>query len=401
MSWRSRQQALTLICSVRSEARDALLADLERSSEPFQAVFRSLITLHTARLLLVPAGERVELVLQFAFDGPLAEFSEALWARGGGALARVFEHCELERAPHDAASFHRFAVQRSLRAGAAYTAHDGLSATRIRNDAALDRLLQVELDRSHSLEAVAGLGPFEIAATLQARARAEPGLRLGGVARLADARDPGAPLRGRHLELLAAAAVLPLLELWSALRALAEPRSPAPPPPEVRELSRTRGALVHLAQIKPGRLRWFVLNLVLWLLHGWLRQRPVAEGHALEQVHELRWLILPGRRLLCLAHTDVGASALVARLGQAERRALSLLWLQTVGFPGGVAALAFGSRREARLRRWLDESLLPTQIFFSAYQALAATEIERNHRVRELLSGDLNPERAVELCALL
>jgi hypothetical protein len=402
MSWRSRQQALTLICTVKAEAGAALPAELERSRELLLQAFRGLMTLHWARLLVLPAGAGgSELVLEFAYDGSLEEFAGALWARAGGALGRVLEHCDVPSPPRDSASFQRFAVEHSIRAEAAYTAHEGLSVTRIRNDAALDRLLQLELDRSRAPETVAELGPFEIARSLQIHAHADPALRFERVERPREVRDLRAPLRGRYLELVAAVWLLALLELGQALRALGRPRPAAGPSVESSAASGTLGALAQILEIKPGKLRLFLLRLALWLLHGWLRQRPVSEGYALEQVHGLRWLILPGHRLLCLAHVDVAPAALLARLGRRERRALSLVWLQTVGFPSGIRRLLVGAGAEALLRQWLDQSLVSTPIWFSAYPTLAALEIEKNHRVRELLSGELDQERASELCALL
>lgn len=403
------RQALTLICRVRSGARAALESDLAGSREALERAFCALQGLHFARLMLLSNAESdSELVLELCFDGLLAPLLAALWLRGGDALTRLFGHCEFQEELSDAAAFQRFAARYALRAEAAYVAHGELSAQLIQRDAALEYLVQGELDRAQPRELLAEHGPLEIALDLQARARAASVPLLGRAERGSErasehrqALDRLAPIRWRFFDVLITAALLPLLEFWPWLLALFG-RAPAPAArAEQSAALRAPGAVAQLLCVKPGRLRLHLLRVLLWLTHGWLRQRTGTEDGALSHVHDLRWLLLPGRRLLLLAHSDVGPAALLARRGPLERRMSSLIWRQTVGFPAGIGSALLGSRREAVLLNWLEATLLSSQVSYSAYPWLTVAQIERNHRVRELLSAELDRDSARELCQLL
>jgi hypothetical protein len=270
----------------------------------------------------------------------------------------------------------------------------------IRNDAALDRLLQAELDRAQPGEALVNHGPFEIASALQAHARAVPGTWLGSVSRRAPStEDRLEPVRTRLFEVLLAAVLVPLLELWHWRPSLLRARRQAPSENELGPALRTGGAIAHVAALKPGRWRLSLLRLLLWLAHAWFSQRA-ANGHALQHVHHWRWLLRPGR-LVLLARADLSPATLVGRRSGWERFVSSLIFLQTVGFPLGIAAVLMASRREAALLGWLNGTLRVSEFWFSAYPSLTVTEIERNHRLRELLCRELDEKRAGELCALL
>lgn len=403
MTLAPRQQALTLVCVVRSGAEESLRAELAALGESLQEAFRALPSLHFARFLLLPsAAADAELVFELGFDGALAPLLAALWAIAGSLLLRVFRHCQSSELPRDAGGFANFVARHGRRADAAYAAHDGLSVAVIRNDAALDRLLQAELDRAVAPEAVADHGPLEIAVTLQERARAAPGAFLGTLVRAGDGRrDPLEPIRRRLGDVLLSLALLPLLELGQALLALSRPAKNVSKATLDSPLLREQGPLAQLVPVKPGRFRLWLLKLLLWLSHGWLGQRAGGHGRALSHLHNARWLILPGRRLLFLAHADLGPDALLASRSAWERRLSALIWQQSQGFPGGLRFAFSAARREAALREWLRRSLLPTELWYSAYSGLTVAEIERNHRVRELLGRNLDRELAGELCALL
>lgn len=407
MSREPGRQALTLICRVRSGARAALVADLAQLKEPLERAFCALPSLHFARLLLLPSAEpEPELLLELCFDGLLAPLLAALWLRGESALTRLLRHCESTEALDDVAAFQRFAARHALRAEAAYVAREELSAQVIKRDAALEYLLQTELDRAQPHEALAAHGPLEIALDLQARARAASVALLNPPEREREReRAPGLgclePIRWRFLDVLSLAVLLPLLELWQWLRALWG-RAPALTAAAADSSAlRAPGAVAQLLVVKPGALRLHLLRVLLWLTHGWLRQPARAHDGALSHMHDLRWLLLPGSRLLLLAHTDVAPASLLARRGPLERRLSSLIWRQTVGFPAGIGAALWGSRREAALLSWLGATLLTSEVSYSAYSWLTVAQIERNRRVQELLSAELDRERARELCQLL
>ncbi|HWA74992.1 MAG TPA: hypothetical protein VG937_21785 [Polyangiaceae bacterium] len=398
----SKQQALTLVCEVRSESQRALRAELSLLASALEEAFRSLPSLHFARFVVIPArAASEELVLELGFEGALEPLLVALWAIAGGYLIRVFRYCHSTELPADGRSFSRFCARHARRADAAFAAHDGLSVAVIHNDVALDRLLQAELDRAVEAEAVAEHGPLEIATTLQSRARANHGTWLGSVGREQQRRDPLAPVRGRLAEVLLSLLVLPLLAFGQALSGLF--RRTRVPVGEGADslLLREQGPCAQLLRLKPGRSRLRVVRLLLWLIHGWVGQRASGLGPALSHVHSARWLILEGSRLLFLAHTDLGPGALLPRRSAWERRLSALIWLQAEGFPSGLRAVLGGDRREAALREWLRRSLLPTAFWYTAYPGLSVSEIERNHRVRELLGRNIDRERALELCALL
>jgi hypothetical protein len=403
MNREARQRALTLICPVRSGAGSALVSDLAELGERMQQGFRSLPAVHFARFLLLPGGgTEAELLFELGFDGSLEPLLAALWASAGGELTRVLQHCESQEPVASAAAFQRFVERHATRAEAAHTIHEQLTVSVIRNDARLNRLLQSELDRAQAVNAIEAHGPFEIASALQAHARTAHGTWLSRQSRdVRPAFDRLEPIRRRFLDVLLAVALLPLLEMGAWFASLTRRAQTPALGSEPSDLLRSGGALAQLLAVKPGRLRLFVLRLLLWLTHGWLAQRSASDGHALLHVHHLRWLLLPGPRLLLLGHADVGPAALLSRRGRAERLLSSLIWLQTVGFPGGFWATLLGSRREAALLAWLRGSLLASELWYSAYPWLTVGTIERNHRLSELLSRDLDRERAAELCALL
>jgi hypothetical protein len=195
--------------------------------------------------------------------------------------------------------------------------------------------------------------------------------------------------------------LLPLLEIGHWLASFTRRAQTPAPESEPSDLLRSSGAIAQVLAVKPGKARRSLLRLLLWLSHGWLAQRSASDGQALRHVHHLRWLLLPGPRLLLLAHSDVGPAALISQRGRVERLLSSLIWLQTVGFPSGFWATVLGSRREAALLAWLRGSLLSSELWYSAYPWLTVGAIERNVRLRELVSCDLDRERAAELCGLL
>jgi hypothetical protein len=316
-----KQQALTLVCEVRREAERPLRSELALLASALDEAFRALEALHFARFLLIPApASSEELVLELGFDGPLAPLLDALWTIAGGLLSRIFRHCDCSELPADGPSFARFCARYARRADASYRAHDGLSVAVIHNDVALDRLLQAELDRAVEAETVAEHGPFEIATALQSRARANRGTWLGSVRREDDRQDPLGPVRGRLPDVWLLLFALPLLALGQALGNLLRGERMFTGDGADSSLLREQGPAAQLVRLKPGRLRLRLVKLLLWLFHGWLGQHASGPGPAVSHLHSARWLLLPGSRLLFLAHTDLGPGALLPRRSAWERR---------------------------------------------------------------------------------
>jgi hypothetical protein len=416
-----RQQALSLVLDVREGRAEALAALLGERRRGVQQALRAVKTLHFARFVVLPpsadeAGETRavhRLAFESNFDGELGPHLRELHGALGPLLGEIFEACEGFPERPDARAFHDFAVARSLRAQAFYAGHPGLSVDIIHNDAALRRAAARYLAERQAARTLLGAERRILAGELRQHllrvvAPAE-GLYIGPVERWFPAISGGllSAACERPLQLLAAFLLAPFFELRDRLLLRA-------PGLDAAELERRRteialnedlleqNALTHLVPVKPGAYRTLALELMLRLVDA-LGRIGVRRGRlgGAGSTHFARWILLSDRRLLFLGNYDGNSEAYLGDLVDKASKAVTMIWTNTIWFPGTRMLLWRGARDEHEFKRWARRHQLPTQIWYSAYPELSVADVLRNARLRELLAGELDASKARELLGLL
>ncbi|MFO7179112.1 MAG: hypothetical protein DIU78_010475 [Pseudomonadota bacterium] len=399
----SEPQTLVVFVPIREGEGPALERALERREAALVSGLRSTKRVHSARLFLLPSddGAPEALVLETRFDGSAREHRRELVEAVGEPLLALVAHGE-GSLPSTPADLDAWLVERGLRLEATCSGHDGLTRAIIENDARLDAAVQGLLDAEQAAGRLAGKSPLALAEWLRARLAEERELGVE-IFRLPAFERDAVTLRGlarqRPFTVASTLAAAPFFALRDRVRREHETAAARPAPASDRA---GQNALIHVARLRPGKLRRSAVHFALACVHDLVRaRRPDALPAALGRIHCAAWTLLPGERLLFTMTYDGSFEVLGPELAKHAPRAIRAIWGHTEGF-GAASCLPLGGGVGIDgLRRFARAFEVPAQIWYSAYPDLTVADVLRNHHLRELLASDLDAASASALSALL
>lgn len=399
--------------------------------------FAELADVHYASLFLVGAGGGApHLVFEGNVDGGVEIFLARLLAHARAAVDEIFGHCTgYPPADHAGAEARlRYLCDRDIGADTFYVAWPGRTVSDIRREQRLRDHVQEALDggdrlgwRQRPPEEILGevqgglpadLGwarskapvPFLVARgrVVLAALVAPAVLVLVGLVRAAAGRS-SRPGRAR----VALASVVAGLGglAWKLRREEAADddadRQRQPGWQEVyanwtetEELSgivasedrKGQNHMVSVTEVKAGWFRLATLRVVLWLVN--LIARLSANRGSLggiASIHFARWVVTPDRRhLIFMSNFDGSWESYLNDFIDLAAVGLTAVWTNTgndVGFPRTRWLVREGARDEARFKAYARYSMVPTNVWYSAYPDISIANIANNRAIRHGLVG--------------
>jgi hypothetical protein len=336
-------------------------------------------------------------------DAPLERHLDELVDIGGPLLDAAFGLCEGYPAAPTPEARRAYLRERLVESVANYVNTVGRRVEQIRHEAELREAIEAFLDRRGR----EGLpeGPDEVRAEIQRFVRAEPSLAW------ATRRAPRPSLRWRAGELLhalslagalllAAPIVVVLLPIYAIVLRLHERAEPAPhlrpDPQHERRLAAiedyvTQNQFSAIGYVKPGRFRRLTAQAVLWLIDNGARHVFTRASLAgIKTIHFAHWTVLDGwRRVLFTSYYDGSHESYMDDFIDKVAYGLNASFSNGVGYPKTRFLLFEGARREQEFKDYQRRHQIPTQVWYSAYDGLSASNIENNALIRSGLFGAL------------
>lgn len=400
------RQALTALLPVQPGRESALRAALSRVGPELSSRLSPALTLHFARLVLVP-GEPVAgraaisfLLFETTYDGALGPHLEELFALAGEELGALFAECDGVEPGGDVDAFEATLRRASRPPRAFAAAHGTLSVAKIQRDSALRESVRQLLERER--DSFGSLGPLAILVAV----RRELGLVTRRVShwpasREAVTRDDGILWFLKLIPLVVGMLIQDVRERLSGLwhdrsdARLAPSSAGESPTLAVRSLQR---AFTLVVPPRPGRFRRGALRRALSLAAS-------ALGAGVERgapgVHGLRFVLLDDGRLLFTHQQDGSLASRLEALGRSAKALAAFIGSNTEGFPRALLRHLAGRADDEQWLEWLRNHEVAAGFCYSAYPLLSARDIAHNAELAELLSADPTEERARRLLELV
>ncbi|MBA2437086.1 MAG: hypothetical protein H0V52_01885 [Acidimicrobiia bacterium] len=162
-----------------------------------------------------------------------------------------------------------------------------------------------------------------------------------------------------------------------------------------REDRQSQNHMVSVTRVKEGWFRLAALRLVLRIIS--LVARLTANKGSLggiSSIHFARWVITPdGRHLIFLSNFDGSWESYLNDFIDLAASGLTAVWTHTdnaVGFPRTRWLVREGARDEARFKAYARFSMVPTNVWYSAYPDISVANIDNNMRIRADLVAPLD-----------
>ncbi len=377
--------------------------------------------LHFAKLFVLDEvtdldGQRIpaSLVLMTEVDAPLRPHLAELIDVAGAGIDQAFGFC----AGYPGSGARRrvriaWLRRHLVRASAVYVNTVGRGLQQIRHEAHLHDVLEDHLDQRDWT----GRAPQDVRRELRAYA--------AGRADLAWAMRPPAPpslrfrMREAIHEVAVPMAVLPLLPalaailpVWAVLLRISEQRErPITQRPTLEHLDELAGYEDFVTQnpfavvgfVRPGRLRLVTIRTVMSAIDYAVRHVYNHDDLAgIKTIHFARWVPLDGwRRMTFASNYDGAVEAYNDDFIDQAWWGLNAAFGNGAGYPPTRWLLWGGARYEQQFKNTLRIHQVPVPVWYSAYPALSAANIENNARIRAGLRGDMTPADAERWLSLL
>jgi hypothetical protein len=377
--------------------------------------------LHFAKLFVLeeatdPGGQPIpaSLVLMTEVDAPLHSHLAELINVGGAGLDQAFGFCTGYPGP-GAPRRGRIAWLRQhlVRASAVYVNTVGRGLQQIRQEARLREVLEDYLDQGEW----DGRAPDDVRRELQAY--------VAGRADLAWAMKPPAPpsLRFRVREAVHEVAVpavltplLPALPFalpaWAVLLRLSELRErPITQRPTLGHLDElashedfvTQNPFAVVGFVRPGLLRLVTIRTVMLAIDYAVRHvYNHADLAGIKTIHFARWVPLDGwRRMTFASNYDGAVEAYNDDFIDEVWWGLNAAFGNAAAYPPTRWVFWGGAKYEQQFKNTLRIQQVPVPVWYTAYPALSALNIENNAQIRAGLLGEMNPADAERWLSLL
>jgi hypothetical protein len=370
--------------------------------------------LHFAKLFVLeettdPGGPPIpaSLVLMTEVDAPLRSHLAELIDVAGAGIDQAFGFCAGYPGP-GARRRARVAWLRGhlVRSSAVYVNTVGRGLQQIRQEARLRDALEDYLDQGDW----DGRAPEDVRRELQAY--------VAGRSDLAWAMKPPAPpsLRFRVREAahevavpLLLAPLLPALPFvlppWAALLRLSELRErPVTQRPTLEHLDElaayedfvTQNPFAVVGFVRPGLLRLVTMRAVMSAIDYAVRHvYNHADLAGIKTIHFARWVPLDGwRRMTFASNYDGAVEAYNDDFIDQVWWGLNAAFGNAAAYPPTRWVFWGGARYEQQFKNTLRIQQVPVPVWYTAYPALSAVNIENNARIRAGLRGEMTPADA-------
>jgi hypothetical protein len=402
----------------RESEVSALLAVLRKEVERDGGPFAQMAGLHFARVFLLPGDSELgvpdTLVYLGEVDAPLRDHLHDVMGGAAAPLSALFAQCAgyPERGP--LADRVRWAREHLVDAAASYVHRVGRSLAQIRAEEGLRAEIGRFLDDPAQDWATAS--PVDVHRAVRELVRRRPDLAWA----LRPPAGAGVLFRaGETLHAVGWAAVLlplsplllSLLPGWLLLVRRLErrdvPETGMPSRDRVAELTSgedfgTSNPFTAYGRVKPGVVRRVTIGVALRGLDYASRHVFNRDNLAgLRSIHFARWVLLDGgRRVVFASNYDGSQESYMDDFIDRLAWGVNLVFSNGVGFPRTRWLVLDGARNEQQYKAYLRNHQLPS-VWFSAYPAMSARNIDDNTLLRNGLSRDLNDEEARSWLALL
>lgn len=401
--------------------RDWLAKVASHGSADSLFAFGNMRGLHFAKLFVLEetpdsGGQPIpaSLVLMTEVDAPLRSHLAELIDVAGDGIDQAFGYCT----DYPGAVAHRrvrvaWLRRHLVRASAVYVNTVGRGLEQIRQEARLRDALEDYLDQG----AWDGRAPDDVRRELQAY--------VAGRANLAWAMKPPAPpsLRFRVREVahevgvpLLLVPLLPALPFvlppWAVLLRLSELRErPVTQRPALEHLDElasyedfvTQNPFAVVGFVRPGLLRLVTMRAVMAATdYGVRHVYNHADLAGIKTIHFARWVPLDGwRRMTFASNYDGAVEAYNDDFIDQVWWGLNATFGNAVAYPPTRWVFWGGASYEQQFKNTLRIQQVPVPVWYTAYPALSAVNIENNARIRAGLRGKMNPADAGQWLSLL
>lgn len=414
----AHQVAVTVRAELRSGRREAvaeLLGTFRTQSVGVAALpFSTLRGVHFARLFVLEdaadaTGQRIpaSLVYMADVDGSLANHLTELVTHARQAVDALFGHCV--GYPVNPVDSHRVAwLGAHFVPPAAYYVHCvGRTTEQILDEAYLREEIE---DIADKFTAVENASPAELYRQIRDNVLRRPGLawatrRREGVGLGHRIRELAHLVTVPLVALLAAPVLVPVAVGWViAIRFKEQSDVPdsAPVPHDhliaVRayEDFAAQNPLTAVGLVKTGTVRRVAMRVALMGLDYANRHVFFRDNLAgVRTIHFARWVpIDDGRRLIFASSYDGSAESYMDDFIDRLFWGVNLVFSNGVGYPRTRWLILRGAQDEISYKNFLASHQIPTVVFYSAYPAMHAVNIDDNSWVRDDLTRALDDTSA-------
>ncbi len=408
------QVALTFTATVDADRRAGLDRLLERVAVDPAAnpvlPFGQLPGTHFARIVVLDqpaAGTSADtLVLTLDCDASIEERLHDLAQIAGAGIDELFGTCA-DYPSHPSLPQRAAYLRAHLRGSQVFYVHAiGRTLSQIRDEHHLRTALETFVDL-HS-ERLAALTPGDIREQLRAHVAQEPALAW------ALTPAPPAPWRLREtvhrlgvplLLVILLPVLVPAALVWLALLRWHERSDPfperEPDPARLRTLGdsedfATQNAFTSLAPIRPGAF-WRLTSQLTLLVGNYTARHVFTRGSlsGLTTVHFARFMTFgPDRNLLFTSYYDGSLESYNNDFVDQVAWVLNTVFGQQAGYPRTRWMVKDGAHNERWFKNFIRGHQVATQVWYSAYPALAAVTVDQNAQLRAGLSGSMGEEEA-------
>jgi hypothetical protein len=397
------QTVMTFIAAIEpsriSELKEILSVIGANPSENTLVPFGNATSLHFSSMVIFDRpGLDPILVWENNFDGTLDSYTKAQLSIASDGLHRVFQCCRNYPGAHHLEEYLKACA---VPAELYHIGAPGRTVERIKGEAAVRSALQDRLRGTPANSAVA-----------EARAMRH-GIGSDSGLSWATMPEPSQPVGDRVIAwirvILLIAGTLITLPLWIVpvlilavvirVRENTDHENHDPVPHRhLRRLLATedRTTLNHMAsvtRVKPGKLRLLIVRVFLWAGNILVRVQNRGTLGGISGIHYAHWsLIDHGKWLLFLTnYTGSWASYLDDFIERASGN-LSVLWSNTGGFPRTKWLYFDGARNGLLFKTYARNSQAETLVWYSAYPQLTVQNVNKNTKIRNGLSADVDSE---------
>ena len=431
------QGALTVIVRVIPERLPDLSRYLNKIGDDVLGQntlpFTRLLTVHFLRWVILPTGEdangeKIPASLAFStdYDGPLSDHLDELVAVLGPAMDIIYSWCENypKLASTRPLQLKEFLIRYQVSYEAFYVGSPLRSNVQIDREDRLRQAAEQVLDLEFSLGKKCLVNSVEAANRVRSILSCNPQIEalkscLRGAA---TGTSPAQYLLPIGIVLLVVASGISWFHLWGVVGyavglilillaclllflrrkeltdkvAIHSISSSALKELLDREDYIVQNQITHLVNIKPGKLRLFLLKLVLRsiniLARIWYNQGNLG---GIPSIHFARWVIVDeGKRLLFFSNFDGSWESYLGDFIDQAHYGLTGIWSNTVGFPKTNWLIEDGATNEQGFKTWTRSHQIFTNLWYSAYRHLSVQNVNDNTAVRMGLLGTSQDEKS-------
>jgi hypothetical protein len=424
----THQVALTIITRIKpgetEDIKQLLKAMGNNAAQNDLIPFGKFSTVHFARFVMLDESIDLHgtvisprLVFMAECDAPLHRLFNELADMAGDGLDKIYSHCEGYPIGSAITSARRLAYLQAnmVKVQAFYVNTVGRMVQQIRQESQLRNAIQDFLD--HAQQDWSGYSSLEVRTKILAYIRSERALSWAST----PPAQPGLVFElketlhmvGMPLLLLILLPILILaLPIWLLLLRIHELNDAAsdikPGDAHIRELENLEDFVAQnqfnaVGYIKPGWFRRLTVQCILMAVDYGTRHIFNKENLAgVKTIHFARWVVIDElRRVIFASNYDGSLESYMDDFIDKVAWGLNAVFSNGVGYPKTSWLIFNGAKDEQAFKDYIRVHQIPSQVWYSAYDHLTASNIANNAKIRAGLYRNLSETEAEEWLRLL